>query len=265
MTETIPETDNVVPKVSIQPPSGRNNFLFSVVILLTAIFAFLGAQVLGPIMVAIVGYSFGSNQHTLTRLIDSNTYVRFATILLIEVITVWLVSLFLKRRKQTFASIGLGRKPQFSDLRTGLLTYGSYFLLYLVIVTAVSASGLINTQQPQQLGFTQTHGVELLFVFFSLVLLPPIAEEILFRGYIYMGLRKRLSPYTAGAITSVLFSIAHLEFGSGVGLNYAAALDTFILSCVLVYITEKTKSLWPAMVVHATKNLIAFLALFVIK
>ena len=234
-------------------------------VLLSALGAFFGAQVMGPLLIAIVGYSFGVKEKALGNAIENNSYIRFIMIFAIELITMWFVSLLLKRRKQKFSDIGLGRKPKFDDVRKGLLTYGCYFLLYLIIVTAVSATGLINTQQPQQLGFTQARGAELAFVFLSLVILPPIAEEILFRGYIYLGLRRRLGPYTAGAITSLLFSIAHLEFGSGVGLNYAAALDTFILSCVLVYITEKTKSLWPGMVLHATKNLIAFLALFVIK
>jgi membrane protease YdiL (CAAX protease family) len=48
------------------------------------------------------------------------------------------------------------------------------------------------------------------------------------------------------------------------GLLYIAGLDTFILSLFLIYLREKTDGLWASMALHALKNGVAFVALFVL-
>src|SRR5262249_37045858 len=109
------------------------------------------------------------------------------------------------------------------------------------------------------------HGSALWLVFISLVILPPITEEIMIRGFLFTGLRSKLSLIKAGLITSVLFAIPHLQPGSGQPLLWMAGVDTFILSLILVYLREKTGSLAASIGVHAIKNFVAFLALFVVK
>ncbi|MEJ0073120.1 MAG: CPBP family glutamic-type intramembrane protease [Candidatus Saccharibacteria bacterium] len=41
------------------------------------------------------------------------------------------------------------------------------------------------------------------------------------------------------------------------------AIDTFTLSVVLCYIREKTGTLWSGVLIHALKNGIAFLSLYI--
>jgi len=55
-----------------------------------------------------------------------------------------------------------------------------------------------------------------------------------------------------------------LPEGGAAGPLYIAALDTFILSLVLIYLREKTGSLWASITLHAVKNGVAFMALFVL-
>jgi membrane protease YdiL (CAAX protease family) len=94
--------------------------------------------------------------------------------------------------------------------------------------------------------------------------LPPIVEETVFRGFIFTGLRGKLKFVWAAVLTSLLFATAHLEFGSGKPLLWVAGLDTFTLSLALCYLREKTGSLWPGILLHALKNGVAFLSLFVL-
>jgi len=94
--------------------------------------------------------------------------------------------------------------------------------------------------------------------------LPPLIEETVFRGFVYSGLRTKLKPVVAALITSAVFASLHLEFGNGKPLLWVAALDTFTLSMVLCYLRQKTNSLWPGIVLHALKNGLAFMSLFVI-
>ena len=91
--------------------------------------------------------------------------------------------------------------------------------------------------------------------------LPPIGEETLMRGYLYSGLRSRLHFWPALLITSLLFGVAHLSTGVS-GPLWAAAVDTFILSAVLVYLREKTGALYAPIMLHGLNNLVAFFAHF---
>jgi len=90
------------------------------------------------------------------------------------------------------------------------------------------------------------------------VVLPPLGEETLIRGYLYSGLRQTWRFLPALVITSLMFGLAHLEFGSGGPLVWAAAIDTAILSIVLCYLREKSGALYAGILVHMMNNLIAF-------
>lgn len=234
------------------------------VVLAKLLVIFIGGQIVGSFIISIIGVGFGASNDSILTAIESNDVVRFLLILCIEVVTVWFVHLFLKREKQSFKAIGLQKKLTFTHVKTAIAGYIIYFASYVAIVGIVSALQLINTDQKQQIGFENAAGVGLVWVFMSLVLLPPIAEEIVFRGFLLHKLKSKASTFVATVITSVLFAVAHLEFGSGNSLNWAAALDTFVLSLILCHVTLRTKSLWPAILIHMLKNGMAFVALFVL-
>jgi membrane protease YdiL (CAAX protease family) len=136
----------------------------------------------------------------------------------------------------------------------------------MIIATVIikNAFPVIDLNQKQELGFnTYTTGIGLLPIFISLVIIPPVIEEIATRGFLYTGLRTKWNVWIAGIITSVIFGAAHLQWESNAPLLWAAAIDTFILSAVLIYVREKTNSIMPAVGIHMIKNFLAFVALFI--
>jgi membrane protease YdiL (CAAX protease family) len=154
------------------------------------------------------------------------------------------------------------------DIGYALAGFGAYFIIYALLVFNIMSQLFpqIDTDQKQELGFsTSLAGPELIFVFFSLVILPPLVEELLVRGFLYTGLRSKLPVIYAAVITSIVFAAAHLQWGSGNALLWTAAADTFVLSMVLIWLRQKTGSLWPGIGAHFIKNGIAFLALFIFK
>lgn len=194
--------------------------------------------------------------------LESSVYAQFAYILIAEFFAVWMILKLLKRARVTRARIGLV-KPAARDAGYALIGYGVYFVCYIVIILiASSMSSLIDVDQPQQIGFESAAGSSLILVFLSLAVLPPIAEEIMFRGFLFTSLRGKFRLRYTIILTSLLFGIAHLQFGSGAPLLWVAAIDTFILSCVLCYLRAKTGSLWASIILHALKNSVAFIALF---
>jgi membrane protease YdiL (CAAX protease family) len=59
-------------------------------------------------------------------------------------------------------------------------------------------------------------------------------------------------------VTSLFFGLAHLQLGNGAAALWAAGLDTFVLSLVLVYLREKSGALYAGMLVHSLNNVVAF-------
>ena len=225
---------------------------------------YFGAQFVGALMLYGILTLAGWDGPKITDWLENAVLAQFLFIVCVEILSVWLVMVFIKRRKATLKTIGLGRKPVLSDLGHAVLGFGAYFLIFLVASSIAQAlMPQLNVDQQQQIGFESAHGLALALVFISLVILPPLAEEIMVRGFLYSGLRKGLSKTWAVLITSGLFAVAHLQAGSGEPLLWIAAIDTFTLSLVLIYLREKTGSLWSSIGLHMIKNGVAFFILFV--
>ncbi|MEO7100780.1 MAG: type II CAAX endopeptidase family protein [Luteolibacter sp.] len=81
---------------------------------------------------------------------------------------------------------------------------------------------------------------------FAAVIAAPVCEEIVFRGYFYPAAKRFAGPWVAGIFSALVFASAH---GS-----LSALLPLFIFGCVLVFVYEKTGSLWASIAVHFCFN-----------
>lgn len=227
------------------------------------LFIYVFSQV-GLVIIVTLVAQFSGNFDKLMDWFSENNLGVFISVLIVEIITFGLLINFLKRRKASLAEIGLGRKPIPRDLLIAVGVAVIYFAVFIVVASLISKMiPAINIDQEQELGFKNVKNIELPLVFLSLVVLPPLLEEIIARGFLYSGLKNNLSIYKATLITSFLFAIAHLQPGTGKPLLWIATIDTFILSIFLVYLREKTGSLWAPIFLHGIKNLIAFMSLYI--
>jgi membrane protease YdiL (CAAX protease family) len=194
---------------------------------------------------------------------NNSTYAQFFYVFIVEAFTVLAVLQLLKWFKVDKKVIGL-RKPRFKDLLYAVIGALVYFFLYffVVIILSTFVKGL-NVSENQNVGFNSVHGVaQLIVTFVSLVILPPIAEEVLVRGFLYSSLKKGLPQIAAFIATSLIFASAHLPEGTA-GLLWIGFIDTFILSIVLIYLREKTDGLWSSMTLHGIKNAAAYVVLYI--
>lgn len=223
---------------------------------------YLLSQVFGSVLISVyVGLRHFTS--TFANQWVQGVWPQFFYVAIVEGITLLLLWWFLKHRKATFRTLGLIR-PKLRDLGYSLVGFGIYFPILIAVMAAVRTwLPQVNQNQQQQLGFQNAHGHLLIIVFISLVILPPFVEEILARGFLYLGLKSKLHWFWAALITSLMFATAHLEFGSGAPLLWTAAIDTFILSWVLIWLREQTGGLWASIGLHMLKNLVAFAALFI--
>ncbi len=224
---------------------------------------YFGGQFGGALIVFLPALLAGVSPERFSDWADKSVYGQFLVITFVEFFSVWLVYKFVKKSGASLKSIGL-KPAKLRDIGFVLMGFGAYFIVYLFALAIVRAAvPSLNVDQKQVIGFDGANGLQLPFVFVSLVLLPPVAEEVIMRGFLYSGLRKKLRFIWAATATSVLFGIAHLQFGSGQPLLWTAAIDTFVLSFVLVYLRERTGSLAAPIGLHMLKNFIAFMSLFV--
>jgi len=97
-----------------------------------------------------------------------------------------------------------------------------------------------------------------LFVLLAAVF-APIAEELLFRGWLYTSLRASFGEVAAMLLVSALFALAHWE------TTHLYALAVFPVGLGLAWIRERTGSVKASICVHGFYNGIASVLLFFAK
>jgi len=102
-------------------------------------------------------------------------------------------------------------------------------------------------------------GQGLLLTAFLVVILAPIAEELLFRGVIFAPLRKK-SRVLAYAVSTLLFAFLHVHLHLFPG--FSPALLLMLLPYIpaglaLAWVYEKNGSIWATILLHSLMNLIA--------
>lgn len=88
------------------------------------------------------------------------------------------------------------------------------------------------------------------FYFLNLLLLgivPPICEELIFRGMIFQGLKERFKPFTSVVLTALLFALMHQ--------NVSQFIYPLLLGFVLTVVMDKTNNLLYPMLIHAFNNI----------
>lgn len=153
--------------------------------------------------------------------------------------------------------IGLWRLPSWADLGLAPIGFLLYFLLSALVLYIIGLLfPVFDSNQLQETGFGDiTQRYEYILAFATLVVAAPVAEEILFRGYLYGKLRKNAPVWLSVFITSVLFGAIHGQWN--------VAMDVFALSIVLCALREVTGSIWAGVLLHMMKNGIAFYLLFI--
>ena len=86
---------------------------------------------------------------------------------------------------------------------------------------------------------------------FVLALIPAIFEELIFRGIIFSGLRKRFSLVGSILLSSLLFALMHASLQQ--------FIYPFILGSIMAWLVARTGSLVCSMIVHFTNNFLVVL------
>lgn len=153
-----------------------------------------------------------------------------------------------------------GFTHQIKSCVIGFLTWFASYPIVIVIgqIIAILLLILFNTSPVnqvavQQLKNTMNYPVQFFTLSLMIILIVPMIEEILFRGFLQNSIRQSYGRYKGILYSSIIFTLFHFSISQGVR-NIEILSSLFILSLFLGFIYERQQSLWAPITLHATFN-----------
>lgn len=160
--------------------------------------------------------------------------------------------IFFQNSKKDLGLLGL---PTFTDISLAIIGFVTYWVLAAIITFIFSLFPWFQISEVQNVGFSNLLvGSDRVIAFIALVILAPLAEEIIFRGWLYGKLRKNQNIFLSIFLTSLVFGLLHGQWNVGV--------NVFALSVVMCLCREFTDSIYAGIFLHMLKNGIAFYFLY---
>jgi CAAX protease family protein len=131
-----------------------------------------------------------------------------------------------------------------------------------IVITVLAISGLAADASGQEMPAFMTGtfatardaGILPLFIL-SFVVIAPMEEEILFRGFLFRGLVPRLGTIVTIVLTAVIWSIVHLQY------NWFFVGEIFLLGLTFGWLRWWSGSLILTFLLHAANNGSALIAI----
>ncbi|MBR3138047.1 CPBP family intramembrane metalloprotease [Candidatus Saccharibacteria bacterium] len=250
-----------IKKAPTKTPTKRIVLLVLVAIVWTVASIIASQLLIGYLLILILG-SEALSQPLWTAIYSALSYI-LALILIIIV-----PPLVFKKHpelKSDRISLGLRGLPTWSDIGLAPVGFIVYLMLASVITWFFTLFPWFNPEQAQNVGFsTYMTSVDRIIAFFTLVIIAPIAEEVIFRGWLYGRLRARFSKKVSDTtsmilsmlLVSLVFGLVHFQWNVGV--------NVFAMSIVLCGLREITGTIYSGIILHILKNGLAFYLIYVI-
>lgn len=192
---------------------------------------------------------FQPNQReTLVKLIENHGYIGPVASIMSGLVGTAFIGVFIRRR-------GISIHHYLNLKRTPLWSFLSWnILMYLFLIFAGSLARYLS-QKSDYLERTLNAVASVPLLYLAVVVVAPLFEEILFRGFLFKGLEaSKLGPWGTIFFTSLIWAIIHLQYS----LFFMGII--FVLGILLGVARYKSQSLWVPLSMHALNNLLAMLA-----
>ncbi|MDF2461413.1 MAG: rane protein of unknown function [Candidatus Saccharibacteria bacterium] len=222
--------------------------------LLVMVISWIGIQV---VLILALGFLAGyvpAIREFLDGVKDGEILNLFALDMVDALAGLGVIWLFLRKYRVGIRS--LGWRP-FDPGKAILYIVG--ILLFFVVASALLlwlVSKLVpgfNADQAQDNAFIESAAQNRNLALIALVLIPPILEETIFRGFMFPVMARNWGVVWGAIGSSVVFGLAHFQAN--------ISLYTFLLGLLLCFMYVKLKSIWPGIALHMLNNYLAFLAL----
>lgn len=136
-----------------------------------------------------------------------------------------------------------------ATLALGFGLFGLDSIANIALYEVEKLSGQVDTRDFLSVTLIDARLPVLLSELFTAAVVAPVCEEILFRGFLFNGLRARLGTWGAAIVSSLIFGGLHYYSWFGI-----ATIALFgMLAC---WVFVRTGSLWPGILLHALSNFV---------
>lgn len=185
------------------------------------------------------------------QLRQNGGYLTFAS-LAANIVTLWVVIRFIQWRKAvTWGTYLALRLPGRSGWSTAFITA----VLFLVASQVVS-SLFQRPDYPEFLQQVYASATPMVLFWIAVGIVAPVAEEVYFRGFVYIGLRNSaLGVAGAIVVTAAIWSMIHLQYDA------YDKVEIFLLGLLLGWLRFRYNSLLVPITAHALINLLVLAGL----
>lgn len=188
----------------------------------------------------------------------TNTIYSIVSYVLAIILTIYLPPKIWKKKfsPSSRESLGLMGLPTWTDIGLAPVGYVASILIAMGLTALFSLMPWFDANQAQELGYSPyMMGLERGAAFVMLAVVAPIAEEILFRGFLYGKLRIMIPKWLAILTTSLIFGLVHMQWNVGISV--------FAMSVVTCTLREITGTIYAGILVHIINNGVAFYLIYV--
>lgn len=221
----------------------------------------IGGIALG-IYYIVKGISDSSNgtlamEQNMNELVNIASKLTSLFLLISSIVTVLIFILIFKIRKKNYKEELQFNKTKKNNIIIAVVLGFSGWLINSGILSILQEINLFKEQfQTMDNMLSPVMQGNIFIILLTVGIVAPFTEEFIFRGVIYKTLNKRISIKWSIIIQGILFGVFHMNLIQG---TYAA-----FLGILFGYLTYKSKSIWPAIIMHITNNIIATLSGFVL-
>ncbi len=152
--------------------------------------------------------------------------------------------------RETLHQLGYRSRRIPGDIAAGLVGYPALFvpLVLAAIVSKLLFSRFETPPHPVLMSVAALHTpFDRALLFFESAILPPLVEELMFRGLLYPALRERWGVAGGVALSAATFALVHPTLPGGF-------LPLWSMGAVWAFTYERRGSLLPSILMHALNN-----------
>ncbi len=214
--------------------------------------AFLAAALTAVYFGSSAIFTALSNRELLSANISNISFIILYGIqVLLMLGTVWFFTLH--RKKSRLRDLGIRYYSIGKTLWYTFISLIAIFIISFIYVFVMSSVLGIEAPSSKIEILIKNRSISNTILLIVVAFIGPVVEEVFFRGFLYSAFKKNWGTLPALFLSAVLFSVVHLQVYSFIPL--------FLIGWLLAYLFEKTRSLFPAIFLHAVYNLILILIL----
>jgi uncharacterized protein len=156
------------------------------------------------------------------------------------------------RRRLSWRLLG-PRRPRWRHVAIGLgVGVGGFVAVNLLIAGLLQIFGPVEPPEQQLLSDVTAGGLTTLFAVVAAVVMAPLVEEVVFRGVLFQGLKRRIGLWPGALVSGLLFAVVHVEVQQPL---YSSAF--VLLGLLFAWTMHRFGSLLVPIVAHAAFNAVS--------